>query len=403
MTVQLVDIFYPNVFKRYSVKYDIFRDLYEKDLLALEVRDVNLKLAHRVKKIILSNKEICYTAKIMDSENVDLLALGSIGIFKELAKEILAIGNEDLGYKVSKTIKNFTGYENQTIFIGGKSFKLNNALVMGIVNVTPDSFSDGGKFLDVDKATEHALKLIDEGAEIIDIGGESSRPGSEPVDDIEELNRILPVIEKVNAQKPGTLISVDTTKSRVADEACKRGAKIINDISSFGYDKNILQTAVKHKAGLILMHMKGSPKNMQNNPFYDDVVSEVYDYMLGKVSEAQKEGVQNVFVDPGIGFGKRVEDNFEILRKLGYHVLTAQGGNEFKGIGVPIVIGVSRKSFLGKAFDLEVDKRGEPTLAAETISIKNGARIVRTHDVKKAKIASKMNDFIENPEQLLNA
>ncbi len=390
MTIQLINIYYLNVFKRYSTKYNIFRDLYEKDLLGLEIRKIKSKLAQRVKKIILSNKEICYTADTTEVEHSDLLALGSIGIFKELAKEILSIGNEDLGFKVSKTIKNFTEYEEQSISVGKNFFPLKNALVMGIVNVTPDSFSDGGKYFNKKNAVEHALQLLDEGADIIDIGGESSRPGSEPVSQEEELRRVIPVIEGVLEKKPEAIISIDTTKSVVADEACKCGAKIINDISSFGFDEKILSTAVKHNACLILMHMKGKPKNMQDNPFYEDVVSEVYDYMLSKVNSAKKEGVKTVFIDPGIGFGKRVFDNYELIKRL----------NEFKGIGAPIAIGLSRKSFIGKVFELDVTKREEPTLAAETIAIKNGARLIRTHDVKKALIASRMNKYIENPEQL---
>ncbi len=392
MTIQLVDIFYPNVFKRYSLKYNIFRDLYEKDLLGLEVRDVKEKLAQRIKKIILSNKEICYTSKKTESDNVDLLALGSYGIFKELAKEILAIGNEDLGFKVSKAIKNITEYENQQFTFGKKTFMLHNAVVMGVVNITPDSFSDGGKYFEKDSAVQHALELIEEGADIIDVGGESSQPGSDPVSEKDELQRVIPVIEGVLSKKPETIISIDTTKSNVAEEACKCGAKIINDISSFGFDSKILKTAVKHNAGFILMHMKGTPKDMQNDPWYEDVVSEVYDYLLNKVSIAKKEGIKYIFIDPGIGFGKRVFDNYELIKRL----------NEFKGIGCPITIGISRKSFIGKVFNLEVDKREDPTLVAETIAIKNGARIIRTHDVKKTIIASRMNNYIENPEQLSN-
>ncbi|MFA3781924.1 dihydropteroate synthase [Melioribacteraceae bacterium 4301-Me] len=392
MTVQLIDIFYTNVFKRYSVKYNIFRELYEKDLLALEIRNVKLSLAQKVKKIILSNKEICYTADTFNNDYVDLLAIGSISIFKELAKEILAIGNEDLGFKITRTIKNFTEYENQIIEVGGKTFPAKCSLVMGIVNVTPDSFSDGGKYFDKNKALAYSLQLLEDGADIIDIGGESTRPGSEPISAEEELKRVIPVIESVISKKPDAIISIDTNKSIVAEEACKCGAKIINDTSSFSFDEKILSVVQKYKAALILMHMKGTPKNMQENPYYDEVVSEIYDYLVDKVNIAVKEGIKNIFIDPGIGFGKRIFDNYEIIKRL----------NEFKGIGFPIVIGLSRKSFIGKAFNLEVDKREEPTFAAETIAIKNGAKIIRTHNVKNAKVASKMNYFIENPEQLQN-
>ena len=388
----MVDIFYSNVFKRYSTKYNIYRDLYEKDLLGLEIRNINFKFANRIKKIILSNKEICYITSKKENDSVDLLALGSFVVFKELSKEIIAIGNEDIGFKINKTLKNVSDYDQLKLTIGNKTFELDRALLIGIVNVTPDSFSDGGKFFSTESAIEHGLQLIKDGADIIDIGGESSRPGSEPVKDDEELNRVIPVIEGIIKKVPDAIISIDTQKSIVASEALKKGAKIVNDISAGTFDSKMFEVVKSFNAALILMHMKGSPKTMQQDPYYDDVVSEVYDYLLNKVDNARKHDIKNIIIDPGIGFGKRVSDNYELLKRL----------NEIKGIGCPIMVGLSRKSFLGKALNIEIDKREEATLIAETLAIKNGARLIRTHNINKTSYAVKLNQFVENPELLAN-
>lgn len=392
LIIQLIDIFYPNLFKRYSSKYNIYRELYEKDLYALEIRAIDYKLAQRIKKIILANKEICYLTLTKDEGLADLLSLGSLSVFKDLAKEIIAIGNEDLGFKITKLIQNITEYDNKSLKISNKTFGMDKAHLLGILNVTPDSFSDGGKYFEKNAAIEHALELIEHGAEIIDIGGESSRPGAIPISEEEELNRVLPIIEELLKIKPETIISIDTTKSKVADAALSIGAKIVNDISSFSFDKNMLNVVAKHNATYILMHMKGDPLTMQINPYYEDVVSEIYDYFIRKVSVAQKNGIKNIIIDPGIGFGKRVIDNYELIKRL----------NEFKGIGFPILIGLSRKSFIGKALNLPVENRDDPTLVAETLAIKNGARFIRTHNVQKAKFAVLINSFIEKPEQLTN-
>lgn len=388
MTIQLVDIFYPNVFKRYSVKYNIFRDLYEKDLVGIEIRGIDFRLAQNIKKIILTNKEICYNTGKKGDTFCDLLVLGYYGIFEELSKEIIAIGNEELGLKVARTIQNITEYENQSLKIAHKNFLMDHAHVMGILNVTPDSFSDGGKYLDKNAAVEHGLKLLEEGADILDVGGESSRPGSDFINVEEELNRVIPVIQEILKKKQDAILSIDTTKSKVAYEALRCGVKIVNDISSFNVDDQMLNIVKQFDAALVLMHMKGNPKTMQQYPSYDDVVSEIYDYLNLKVELAKKAGIKNIIIDPGIGFGKRVTDNFELIKRL----------DEFKGIGHPILIGVSKKSFLGNALDLKIDERGNSTIVAETISIKNGARFIRTHDVKYTIQASRINSFIDNPE-----
>lgn len=247
-------------------------------------------------------------------------------------------------------------------------------VIMGILNVTPDSFSDGGEFLTTDTAVLHALKMAEEGADIIDIGGESTRPGSESVSADEELARVLPVIRAIR-QKSGVKISIDTTKAGVAEEAIKAGANIINDVSAGSFDKRMFGIAAKYGVPIILMHMRGLPKTMQVGEIhYDDVVGEIGRYLKERASIAMSEGIPaaNIMLDPGIGFGKMVENNMAILKEL----------PRLKSLNCPIVIGVSRKSFLGKILGVEDPKdRLEGSLAAAAIAVKNGADIVRVHDV----------------------
>ncbi len=379
MIIQLIEINIPYVFKRYVKKYNIYRDLYEIDLLALEIREFNEELAESTRHIIFRNKEICYVTKTENNNKVDLLILGSFAIFKEIAKDITAVGNEDLGHKITSLLDNFAEKNNYQINLHSKKLSFENPVIMGIINVTPDSFSDGGKFFEKDKAIEHGLRLLNAGADVLDIGGESTRPGSETVDESEEINRVIPVIEGILKQNPDALISIDTTKSSVAKAALESGARIINDISAMTFDKNMVKIAAGKKAAVILMHMKGTPQTMQKHPYYDDVILEIYDYLHQRIKFAEQNGIDKIIIDPGIGFGKRVEDNYEILRRL----------NEFKGLHKPIAIGVSRKSFLGKSLDLEIENRKEATLSAETMAINYGANLIRTHEVVQTVIASK--------------
>ena len=269
--------------------------------------------------------------------------------------------------------------KNHTLEIGRRT------LVMGIVNVTPDSFSDGGRFLDAEKAIEHAKRLAKEGADIIDVGGESTRPGSDPVTLEEEMRRVIPVIEGI-AKEVKIPISIDTCKSGVAKAALDRGASIINDISALRFDSKIADVAVEHDVPMVLMHMKGTPKDMQLNPSFHSVMDEIKEFMRDRVEFAVFKGVarDGIIIDPGIGFGKTTEHNYEIIRKLG----------ELKELGMPILIGTSRKSFIGNTLGLDVDERLEGTLATITMCIMNGADIVRVHDVKEAMRTVRMTDAI---------
>jgi dihydropteroate synthase len=257
---------------------------------------------------------------------------------------------------------------------------------MGVLNVTPDSFFDKGRFFDKKKAVHRALEMERDGADIIDIGGESTRPGSAGVSAAEELKRVLPVIEAVVA-KAGIPVSIDTRKSEVAKEALKAGASVINDVSGLRHDRGMADVAAKYGAGLIVMHMKGTPRDMQENPSYGDLIGEITGSLRESIETAKRAGVAegDIIIDPGIGFGKTVEHNLIILNRLG----------EFKSLKRPICIGVSRKSFIGKLLgDAPPDARLSGTLAACAIAIMKGADILRVHDVKEAKEAATVADGI---------
>jgi dihydropteroate synthase len=244
---------------------------------------------------------------------------------------------------------------------------------MGVVNVTPDSFSDGGLFLDADAAVEHGRRLAAEGAAILDVGGESTRPGAEPVAEEEELRRVLPVVERLAAHG-GARISIDTTKSSVARAAIDAGADIVNDVSGFRFDPELPGVVAEAGADCCLMHMLGDPRTMQLHPRYDDVVAEVKAFLEERLAFAAGEGVaeERVWLDPGIGFGKTVEHNLELLRRL----------DEIVAIGRPVVVGTSRKSFLGKlAGGRDEGERLPGTIATNVLALERGATVFRVHDV----------------------
>ncbi len=257
--------------------------------------------------------------------------------------------------------------------------------IMGILNVTPDSFSDGGQFIKTDTAVNHALRMIEEGADIIDIGGESTRPGAEPVSPEDELHRVIPVIESIRAYSD-ICISIDTYKADVAEKAITSGADIINDISGLQFDNRMKDVARTAGVPVIIMHINGSPWDMQKNPHYDDLMQEIVVYFKERVEFCDRNGIkkENTILDPGIGFGKRLQDNFELLREL----------DQIKNLGFPVLAGPSRKSFIGIKLDLPADDRLEGTIASVTASILNGAKIVRVHDIKEIKRAAIIADEI---------
>jgi dihydropteroate synthase len=256
---------------------------------------------------------------------------------------------------------------------------------MGILNVTPDSFSDGGRFLETNQAIQHGIKLAEEGADFIDIGGESTRPGSEPVPAEEEIRRVLPVIEALvkNIKVP---ISIDTYKSEVADAALQAGAVIVNDISAMTFDTTMAKVTVKHHASIVLMHTKGTPKTMQMNPNYSNVTEEVKQFLLERIESARNAGIGQIMIDPGIGFGKKFEHNIQLLKEL----------QSFLPLGYPLLVGVSRKSFLGAILNVPPDDRIEGTAAAVTASILHGAHIIRVHEVKAMKRIAMVSDALKS-------
>ena len=251
-------------------------------------------------------------------------------------------------------------------------------LIMGILNVTPDSFSEKGKFFDSQKAIDHAVLMVESGADIIDIGGESTRPGSSGISAREELKRVIPIIEEI-ADKVKIPISIDTVKSEVARRALDSGASIINDISALRIDKKMGNVAAKYGSYLILMHMRDTPKDMQNNTEYDDIIGEISRFLDDAAQKAIKAGVSEdkIIIDPGIGFGKSVDGNFVIMKNL----------DRFLKLGYRLLVGASRKSFIGKTLDLDVDQRLEGSLAAACYAVLNGADIIRVHDVAETKRA----------------
>ena len=257
--------------------------------------------------------------------------------------------------------------------------------VMGILNVTPDSFSDGGKYLDVQQALDHAKLMVAEGATLLDIGGESSRPGASPVSTTQELDRVLPVICAVT-DALDVVVSVDTSKAEVARKALEAGAHIVNDITALRGDTNMISVVAEMDAGLILMHMKGTPRTMQKAPQYADVVRDVSAALTESVQCAEAHGVaaERIIIDPGIGFGKTTEHNIEILKRL----------SEFRSLNKPLIIGTSRKSFIGNILDLPVTERIEGTVATVCWAIAHGVDIVRVHDVKANVRAALMTDAL---------
>lgn len=259
--------------------------------------------------------------------------------------------------------------------------------LMGVLNITPDSFSDGGKYFDsaviLGKVIDDAIFMQKAGADFIDVGGESTRPGAQKVSIAEELERVVPVVNALS-RKLSIPISIDTYKSEVADECLKEGACIVNDISGFRFDKDIAAVTAKHNASCVLMHIKGTPENMQKDPVYNDVVMEVLNYLRTSANIAKEAGISQIIIDPGIGFGKTLEHNLELIRNVGV----------LRELGYPVLIGLSRKSFIDKIFPTPVDERIFGTISASTVAINCGADILRVHDVnenfKAVKIADKI-------------
>lgn len=265
-------------------------------------------------------------------------------------------------------------------------FPLDRTTIMGVLNVTPDSFSDGGVFFnDVERAVAHAKQMVADGADIIDIGGESTRPGSDPVSEAEEMRRVIPVIERL-AKEIAVPISIDTYKSAVAKAALQAGATILNDITGLN-NPEMLAVAAKFKCPAVIMHLQGAPKTMQTNPEYADVVADIKNFFVERIAAARAEGITELILDPGIGFGKTVAHNLTILKRL----------REFTTLGYPVLVGPSRKSFIGTLTGgLPATERLEGTLASVVAARFNGTSMVRVHDVAACRRALQIIDAIIN-------
>ena len=270
--------------------------------------------------------------------------------------------------------------KNKTMVFGPRP------LVMGILNVTPDSFSDGGRYTEEKALSLRIRAMLDSGADILDVGGESTKPYAEPVSEDEELRRVLPAIACIRAMHDSIPVSIDTTKAEVARQAIQAGADIINDVSGLRFDAEMIRVAIAHEAPVILMHMRKTPKDMQDEPVYDDVIQEITDFLAERISWATKQGLkrERIIVDPGLGFGKTVEHNLTILKNL----------RAFKNLGCPLLIGHSRKSFIGKILPLETQDRDLATALISSYCATQGADILRVHDVEKTMQAVRLHEAI---------
>jgi len=270
--------------------------------------------------------------------------------------------------------------------VGERAFDCSErTLVMGILNVTPDSFSEDGRFFEPEEAIRHAAQMVSDGADLVDIGGESTRPGSEPVPADEEIRRVLPVIERIVQKNPDVPISIDTRKAEVADRALAAGATIVNDVSAGG-DPEMFDVVRKHDAAVVLMHMKGEPKTMQQSPGYEDVVGEVHEFLRERIEAAEFAGIdaERIAIDPGIGFGKNLGHNLELMRRI----------DAFLDLGRPVLVGPSRKRFIGAILDVPEDERVEGTIGAVAWLVSCGAHIVRVHDVREVVRAVQVIDAV---------
>ncbi len=272
-----------------------------------------------------------------------------------------------------------------TLNCKGKLLVIDKPLVMGIINITSDSFYEGSRSQTVESILSQATKMIGEGADIIDIGGQSTRPGSERISVKEELQRVLSAIETILKNFPGTIISVDTYQAIVAEECVRSGAAIINDISAGNMDSDMIPTVAKLQVPYICMHMKGTPQDMQEHPSYENVTKEVLDFFIQKTDECRRAGINDVIIDPGFGFGKTISHNFTLLKEL----------SAFKMLEKPIMAGLSRKSTIYKTLGINTNEALNGTSVLNTLALQNGANILRVHDVKEAKEVIKLYEQYE--------
>ena len=364
--------------------------------LVIKVADASVPTAHVLKQQMLSLGGDAAVAKDVITHGVDstdVLIMGTPRQMRGLVSKLSwqPFGLPELGDRISSLLDTLDGPGASVLRAGPHTLDLAERVhVMGILNVTPDSFSDGGEFLRPTAAAEQARRMIDEGADIIDVGGQSSRPGSQPVSEDDELERVVPVIRKVREEWDGP-VSVDTYRARVAEEALAAGATMVNDITAFSAEPRIAEVTARAGAAAVLMHMRGTPATMQQDTAYDDLMGELAFFLGAAVDRALAAGVgdDQIAIDPGTGFGKTTEHNLAILRRL----------PELAVLGRPILVGPSRKSFIGNILDLPVEERLEGTLATVAYAVVQGARILRVHDVRPTvRVARMVEACISSPE-----
>ena len=358
--------------------------------LSVFVENVQARAAHIIKEVMLSKGAECATPKdllvIDGTERVSVIMMGTLGQLRKVIKNLSVqpFGLKTLSRELKALLEAAFGPEPRLLEAGSYTLEIGGrTLVMGVINTTPDSFSDGGSFDTLEKAHKRASEIAAAGADIIDIGGESTRPGAEPLPLEEELHRTVPLIESL-AGELDVPISIDTYKSEVAGRALDAGACILNDITALRFDEKLAPLAAERGAPVILMHMQGEPRNMQENPKYEDVVGDISRFLRERAAAAVQAGIspERLLVDPGIGFGKTVEHNLEILRRI----------EEFRGLAYPLVLGTSRKRFIGSVLDRPVDQRLLGTAATVAFAISRGVDVVRVHDVEEMVEVVRMAD-----------
>ncbi|MDD3049556.1 MAG: dihydropteroate synthase [Candidatus Cloacimonetes bacterium] len=347
----------------------------------IKLEDVNTGAANILKQEMLAlGGDAALASGIVEGkkEKTDVLLLGNADkIYKLITKlnNYSIFGLQQIQFELKRLSEQLDTSIPKKLTMTNSELTLDSTKIIGILNITPDSFSDGGNFETIENAVAHALKMKNDGAELIDIGGESTRPGAENVSSDEEIKRICPIINEIKSSI-GIPVSVDTYKASTARKAVEAGADIINDISALRFDKKMIELLVEHEnIPIILMHMLGNPKNMQINPTYIDVIKEILQFFSERIETCLKKGIKEnrIIIDPGIGFGKRHEDNLKILNNL----------EAFRSLGFPVVLGASRKSFIGKIYPSSVSDRLAGTLATSALAFEKKIDFIRVHDVKE--------------------
>lgn len=360
--------------------------------LAVSVENVQARAAHIIKEAMLSRGGECATPRELltldGAQRVRVIMIGTVTQFRGAIKNLALqpFGMKELAAELKALLDSVAPASREPRVIDARGRKLEvggRTLVMGVVNATPDSFSDGGTFERLEDARNRALQIDRAGVDVIDIGGESTRPGSEPVTLEEELRRTIPLIRSL-AGDVSAVISIDTCKAAVAEKALEAGAGMVNDISGLRFDPDMIPVVAERRAPVVIMHMLGVPRSMQENPVYDDVVGDICRFFREQVALAMEGGVEPgmIMVDPGIGFGKTVEHNLEILRRLG----------EFGSLGFPVVLGTSRKRFIGAVLGRGVEERTMGTVSTVAFAIARGVDMVRVHDVEQVMDVARMAD-----------